>query len=396
MADVVEADRPGEKVPIWNDPKARAFLIQLAVVAALLILGWGIVQNTISNLSRMNQGFGFSFLGRSSGFDIVQTLVSYSSSASYGRALFVGFLNTALIAILCIVASTILGFVVGIMRLSKNRLAARVATVYIEFFRNVPLLLQIFVWYSLVVLQVLPAPRNAYGVADLFYLSNRGLMLPRPIFGEGASYGLIGLILAAVAILVLRRWALGRQDETGRPFPVFWTSMAALVVLPLIGLLVAGFPVTFEFPTKTAFNFSGGLVVMPELIALFLALSIYQATYIAEAVRAGIKAVKQGQTEAAEALGLSRHHTLSRVVVPQAMRVIIPPLATIYMGVIKNSSLAVAIGYPDLVAVGGTVLNQTGKAVEVVSIWMLVYLSMSLVTSAFMNWFNARVKLVER
>ncbi|MBN9217261.1 MAG: amino acid ABC transporter permease [Mesorhizobium sp.] len=386
----------GDKVPMWNDPKARALAIQVAVVAILAVAGLVILRNTISNLSRMGQNFGFAFLTKTSGFDIFQALVPYSSESTYARALAVGLLNTALISSLCVVASTMLGFVVGVMRLSKNRLAARIGGIYVEFFRNVPLLLQIFVWYSLIVLQTLPPPRDAYDFLGLSYLSNRGFMVPRPLFGAGSSSGLIGLLVALAAAVMLRRWARRRLEETGRSFPTVAVSLALLALLPMVGLLLAGLPVRLDFPVKTTFNFSGGLVIAPEFIALFLALSIYHATYIAEAVRAGVSAVSRGQTEAAQALGLSPAQALSNVVVPQALRVIIPPLATIYMGVIKNSSLAVAIGYPDLVAVGGTVMNQTGRAIEIVLIWMLVYLSLSLTTSVFMNWFNARMKLVER
>lgn len=383
------------RVSPWNNPKLRAALIQAILIVVFAILAYEIVQNTIDNLRSRNISSGFEFLSKSSGFDIIQSLIPYSSSSSYGRALVVGFLNTLLISAVSIVAATIIGFVMGIMRLSKNWLVARAATLYIEIFRNVPLLLWIFIFYG-AVLKPLPGPRQALNVLDSFFLSNRGFMMPRPLFGNGAWLGAAGFILALIAIWVVMRWAKARQMRTGETFPVLWTSLGLIIGLPLFGLALAGFPVDWEFPVLQGFNFNGGVAVIPEFIALFLALSIYTGTYIAEAVRAGIQSVSHGQTEAALALGLRPGRVLRLVVVPQEMRVIIPPLASTYLSLTKNSSLAVAIGYPDLVAAGGTVLNQTGQAIEVVGIWMVVYLSLSLITSGFMNWFNARMRLVER
>jgi general L-amino acid transport system permease protein len=379
----------------WNNPRIRALVVQAILVVVFVILGYEIVRNTLANLESRNISSGFAFLSKSSGFDIIQSLIPYSSSSSYGRALVVGFLNTLLVSAVSIVAATAIGFVIGIMRLSKNWLVARVATFYVEFFRNIPLLLWIFIFYG-AVLKPLPGPKQALTLFDSFFLSNRGFMMPRPVFGEGAWLGLVGLIAAIVACWGLARWAKARQLRSGETFPVLWTSIGLLVGLPLLGLLLAGFPVTWDFPELKGFNFAGGVDVIPEFIALFLALSIYTATYIAEAVRAGIMAVSHGQTEAALALGLRPGKVLRLVVVPQAMRVIIPPVASTYLSLTKNSSLAVAIGYPDLVAAGGTVLNQTGQAIEIVAIWMTVYLSLSLLTSGFMNWFNSRMRLVER
>ena len=393
---VVDDVRHGAKVSIWNDPKIRSVFFQVILIAVLGFLVIEIVLNTISNLQKLNKDLGFDFLSKSAGFDIIQTLIPYTSSSSYGTALKVGLLNTILVSVLGIIAATIIGFVVGIMRLSKNWVVSRIAAVYIEFFRNIPLLLQIFVWYTLVVIQTLPAPKQALNPFGVFFLSNRGFMMPRPIFGEGAWMVLAGFVLAVIGVWLLARWAKQRLFATGQPFPVFWTSIALLSGLPRDGLVLGGFPITFEVLSKTAFSFSGGMAVIPELMALFLALSVYTATYIAEAVRAGVQAVSHGQTEAANALGLRSGTTLRLVVVPQALRVIIPPLASTYLSLTKNSSLAVAIGYPDLVATGGTVLNQTGKAIEIVTIWMVVYLALSLFTSLLMNWFNSRMKLVER
>ncbi len=383
------------RVSPWNDPGKRALLIQIILLVVFAILAYEIVQNTVANLRSRNISSGFDFLSKSSGFDIIQSLIPYNSDMSYGRALFVGFLNTLLISAVSIVAATIIGFTMGIMRLSKNWLVARVATLYIEIFRNIPVLLWIFIFYG-AVLKPLPGPREALSLLDSFFLSNRGFMMPRPLFGEGAWLGGVGLILGLIGCWIVARWAKARQVQTGETFPVLWTSIGLIVGLPLIGFALAGFPIQWEFPALKGFNFAGGIAVIPEFIALFLALSIYTGTYIAEAVRAGIQSVSHGQTEAALALGLSPSHVLRLVVVPQAMRVIIPPLASTYLSLTKNSSLAVAIGYPDLVAAGGTVLNQTGQAIEVVGIWMVVYLSLSLLTSGFMNWFNSRMRLVER
>lgn len=383
------------RVSIWNDPRLRAIFFQVILVAVLIFLTWEMVQNTIANLQKLNKDLGFAFLSKSAGFDIIQHLVEYSSASNYGMALYVGFLNTVLISILGIIGATIIGFVMGIMRLSRNWLAARIATVYIDFFRNIPLLLQIFIWYKFVI-QFLPEQKQALNPLGVFFISNRGLMMPRPEFGDLAWLGGMGLITAVVVGWLVRRWARIRQAATGQPFPVFLTFLALLIGLPLLGLALAGFPLSWDIPQKTVFNFKGGYTVIPELIAMFLALSIYTGTFIAEAVRAGVQAVSHGQTEASHALGLRNASTLRLVVVPQAMRVVIPPLASTYLSLTKNSSLAVAIGYPDLVATGGTVLNQTGKAIEIVGLWMVVYLSLSLFTSLLMNWFNARMKLVER
>jgi general L-amino acid transport system permease protein len=394
MTAAAEArERP--RISFWNDPKVRSIFVQVTLVVVLAFFAFEIAHNTIINLRSRNISSGFGFLSKTAGFDIIQTLVPYSSASSFGTALFVGFLNTVLIAILGISAATVIGFTMGVMRLSKNWLVAKVATLYIEIFRNVPVLLWIFVWYS-AVLQPLPGPRQSLNLGNLFFLSNRGLMMPKPVFGEGAWLGLVGLVAAIAGWVFINRWAKARQAATGEPFPIVWTGIALVILLPLACLAVAGFPVTWEVPKLEGFNFAGGFAVIPELIALFLALSIYTGTYIAESVRAGIQSVSHGQSEASHALGLRSGATLRLVVIPQAMRVIIPPLSSTYLSLTKNSSLAVAIGYPDLVAAGGTVLNQTGQAVEIVSIWMAVYLSLSLFTSGLMNWFNARMRLVER
>lgn len=387
--------RDDAKVSIWNDPKVRSIFVQVLLVLVLAFFAYEIVVNTITNLKSRNIASGFDFLSKTAGFDIIQSLIPYSSSSNYGQAILVGFYNTILVSILSIVAATIIGFVMGVARLSKNWLVARIGTLYVEIFRNIPLLLWIFIFYS-AVLQPLPGPRNAINLLDSFFLSNRGFMMPKPVFGDGAWLSLAGLVVGIVASIAIARWSKARQMSTGETFPVLWTSLGLIIGLPVLGLLVMGLPLTWEYPALKGFNFAGGIAVIPELMAMFLALSIYTGTYIAEAVRAGIMAVSHGQTEASYALGLRPGKALRLVVIPQAMRVIIPPLASTYLSLTKNSSLAVAVGYPDLVATGGTALNQTGQAIEIVGIFLIVYLTLSLATAGLMNWFNAKMKLVER
>jgi general L-amino acid transport system permease protein len=388
-------DRERPQISFWNDPKVRSILFQIILLLVLAFMAYEIVVNTMSNLKSRNIASGFGFLSKTSGFDIIQSLIPYSSASTYGRAILVGFYNTLLVSGLSIVAATIIGFIMGVARLSKNWLIARIGTFYVEIFRNIPLLLWIFIFYS-AVLQPLPGPREALNFFDMFFLSNRGFMMPKPIFGAGSMLGFAGLALGVILAIVIARWSKARQMATGQTFPVLWTSLALILGLPLLGFAVAGFPLHWEFPELKGFNFAGGIDVIPELIAMFLALSIYTGTYVAEAVRAGIMAVSHGQTEASYALGLRPGKALRLVVIPQAMRVIIPPLASTYLSLTKNSSLAVAIGYPDLVATGGIVLNQSGQAIEIVGIFMFVYLTLSLITAGLMNWFNARMKLVER
>ena len=376
--------------------KLRGWVSQIVV---LLLLLWGlyeIVQNTQANLARLNKHFGFDFLSQSSGFDLSTSLIWYSSSSNYARALLVGFYNTALVAVLGIIFATLLGFTIGVMRLSKNWIVSRFALGYVELVRNVPLLVQIFAWYALV-LKPLPGPKQAYTFFNSsLFLSNRGLLLPHPNFADGAWAGIAGLAIAIAGVAIFRRWAARKQAQTGIATPTVLPSIAALILLPAIGLLLAGWPLSWDFPELAGFNFRGGMTLVPEFFALFLALVIYTASFIAEIVRAGILAVSHGQTEASQALGLDGNQTLRLVVIPQAMRVIIPPMASQYLNLTKNSSLAVAIGFPDLMYAGGTVNNQSGAAIEVFSIVLVVYLATSLVTATLMNWFNARMKLVER
>jgi general L-amino acid transport system permease protein len=378
------------------DPSFRAIVSQvLLAIGVLALIGW-FVQNTIENLQRSNIASGFDFLDTRAGFDISQSLIPYTPEDTYGRAFVVGLLNTLLVAMVGIVFASILGFLAGVARLSRNWLVSSIAAVYVETLRNVPVLLQLLFWYR-AVLSVLPAPRQAILLPFGANLSNRGLLLPKPVIGEGFLATGIALVLAIAAAFAIRWWARRRQMETGEQFPAFWVGLAVIVLLPLLVFLASGAPLTIEFPELKGFNFVGGFQIHPEFMALVLGLVLYTATFIAEIVRAGILAVPRGQSEASYALGLRPGMTLRRVVIPQAMRVIIPPLTSQYLNLTKNSSLAVAVAYPDLVSVfAGTVLNQTGQAVEVIFITMMVYLAISLATSGFMNWFNRRVALVER
>ena len=391
----VEVNTKQPKISFWNDPKSRGIVAQALMVLIVLAIAYELYSNASVNLAKLGKTFGYEFWNQSAGFDILQSLIPYDNASSYGTAILVGFLNTLLVAILGIIFATTIGFIAGIARLSKNWLVAKIATVYVETIRNIPLLLQLFIWYK-VVLGAVPDHKSAWNFADAFYISKKGINLPAPVFGDGANFAWIGLITGIVAAFFVRRWAINRQTNTGLPFPYIWVGLALIITLPIIVLALVGWPLTFEYPTRGAFRFTGGSTVIPEFIALLMGLSVYTGSFITEIVRSGIQAVSHGQTEAASALGLRSNHVTRLVIVPQAMRIIIPPLASQYLNLTKNSSLAVAIAYPDLVAMGGTVLNQTGKAIEVVLIWMAVYLSLSLLTSSFMNWFNNRVKLVER
>ncbi|PZO81486.1 MAG: amino acid ABC transporter permease [Mesorhizobium amorphae] len=402
------------RTSFFNDPRVRGILAQVLVFAGLALLVWWIAGNTVDNLRRQNIGSGFDFLNARSGFPIGQSLVEYTPDSTYRDAIFIGFLNTLLVAVCGIITASIVGFLVGIGRLSGNWLLRKICMVYVELFRNLPPLLVIFFLY-LAVLAVLPAPRDSveiglplgmqtpFGLIGLdetlgigAYLNIRGLFIPRIVWGEGAWMVIAGLALGIVLAFVTHRWATKRRMQTGESFPILPVSIALIVGLPLLGLVAAGFPITLDVPVQGNFNLSGGSQVLPEFLALYVALSLYTASFIAEIVRAGIMGVPRGQTEASYALGLQSGRTLRLVVVPQALRIIIPPLTSQYLNLTKNSSLAVAIGYPDLVQIGQTTMNQSGQAIEVVAIWMVIYLTISLVTSILMNWFNARMALVER
>jgi len=394
--DVQRAPAPA-RVPLYNDPKVRSIVYQVVLFGIVALLVYGAATNAIDNLQRAHIASGFGFWDTTAGFDISQSLIFYDAAlSSYGRAFWVGLLNTLLVAILGIIFATILGFTVGIARLSKNWLLSKVATGYVELIRNIPLLLQLLFLYN-AVLKALPDIRDSHKIIGGGFLNNRGLFLPRPIPESGFEWVAVVFVLGIVGSIAFYIWARKRQMQTGQQAPVFWTTLALVIALPLLVSALLGFPLKFEFPTLGRFNLSGGLELQPEFVALLLGLVLYTAAFIAEVVRAGILAVSRGQTEAAYSLGLRPGPTLRLIVVPQAMRVIIPPLTSQYLNLTKNSSLAVAIGYPDLVQIfTGTVLNQTGQAVEVISITMLVYLTISLSTSLAMNIYNSRMALVER
>jgi general L-amino acid transport system permease protein len=404
VATVAQAgSRPGPpRTSLLYDPKVRGIAYQAALIVIIAFLVYAAVRNASENLERagiVERGFGF--LYNTAGFDIGQALIPFNAAGStYVDAFVVGLLNTLVVAAIGIVFATILGFTIGIARLSRNWIVAKLSMIYVEVIRNVPLLLQLLFWYN-AVLAPLPSPRESINVASSFFLNNRGLFMPRPIFGADIWVLLVAFIAGLAGTIAFRIWAKRQQEETGRQYPVGLTALALIIGFPLLLwvalALTIGNPISFEVPQQQRFNLRGGMQVFPEFVALLVGLVTYTAAFIAEVVRAGILAVSKGQTEAAASLGLRPGHTLRLIVVPQAMRVIVPPLTSQYLNLTKNSSLAVAIGYPDLVQVFmGTVLNQTGRAIEVVVITMTVYLTISLVTSFFMNIYNRRVAIVER
>lgn len=388
-------DRAAPKISPLYDPRYRAIAYQVALCLVLGFLAYSAIQNMATNLARASIATGFAFWNHTAGFDISQTLIPYAPDVStYGRAFVVGLLNTLLVTVLGIIFATILGFVIGIARLSSNFLVARIAGSYVELVRNIPLLLQLLFWYN-AVLKALPGVRDSLAVPGGGLVNNRGLFLPRPeIAGaEPVAIALLAGIAAAIVFLLLR----GRLKRTVSGATAAAVTALLVLVPPAVALFAGGGAIAFDYPEVGRFNIRGGIEILPEFVALLVGLVTYTASFIAEAVRAGLAAVPKGQTEAASALGLRRGAVLRLIVIPQAMRIIIPPLTNQYLNLTKNSTLAVAIGYPDLVQVfAGTVLNNTGQAVEVIVITMAVYLAISLATSLLMNWYNARIALVER
>lgn len=381
---------------LWNDPRVRSLVFQFLAISAVVWCGWVLFQNTLANMESRGINTGFGFLEQSAGFGIIMSLIPFDPTMSYGRTFWVGLLNTLLVSAMGVVAATLIGFLVGVARLSSNWLVAKLALVYVETLRNLPLLLQIFFWYF-AVLRNLPSPRQSVDLGGIFFLNNRGLYFPDPNPESGFGWVIGALVVAIAAVVTIQRWAKKRQLRSGQLFPTFRVGLAILIGLPLVVYYALGTPLSWGLPSLSGFNFTGGIAIIPELAALWVALSLYTASFIAEIVRSGILAVSHGQTEAAQALGLRSGPTLRLVVIPQAMRVIIPPLTSQYLNLVKNSSLATAIGYPDLVSVFmGTTLNQTGQAVEVVAITMAVYLVISLSISLLMNLYNRAVALKER
>lgn len=396
MTDLAPRSKPVAAVPVWRNPRVRSVVFQLIALGLVIGLGMVLFQNTLTNMEKRGITTGFDFLSSEAGFGILMSLIEYDESYSYGRTFFVGLLNTVLVSVLGILLATTLGFLIGVARLSNNFLISKIAAVYIETFRNIPLLLQIFFWYFSV-LAVLPSPRGAINLNDLFFIHLRGVNVPAPVPGDGFGVVVVAFLLSILAAVLLKRWSDKRHDQTGQEFPALRAGLLGIVVVSLLAYAAMGAPLTWDVPALKGFNFQGGWTIIPELTALWLALSIYTAAFIAEIVRSGILSVNSGQTEAAHALGLRNGPTLRLIVIPQALRVIIPPLTSQYLNLIKNSSLATAIGYPDLVSVFmGTTLNQVGQAVEIVAMTMAVYLALSLTVSTLMNGYNKRKALVER
>lgn len=380
----------------WNNPRVRSVVIQLLALTVALVVVAYFAGNTITNLQRQGIASGFDFLGRTAGFDIIQHMIPYTEESSYGRAFVVAVINTLMVSGMGVVLATIMGFVIGICRLSKNFLLSRLSSVLIETVRNIPLLLQLFFWYF-AVLRALPSPRQSFEVGNIFFLNIRGLYVPKPVFQDGATVWLFSMLFFALAGIGFSVWSKSYHLKTGRFLPGLRIAIGAFFVLSISVFFASGRPVVLEPPVLSGFNFTGGYVLIPELVALLVALTVYTSAFIAEIVRAGILAVPHGQVEASLALGLSRAQSLRLVIVPQAMRVIVPPMTSQFLNLTKNSSLAAAIAYPDLVLVfSGTVLMQTGQAVEVIALTMGVYLSISLLISFLMNRYNRSIALVER
>ncbi len=380
---------------LWTDQRARAIFFQLLTVIGTVAFIFFIVNNTATNLEQRGIATGFGFLESAAGYDIGQKLVEYTPENTHARAFLVGLLNTLLVAAVGIVLATILGFFLGVMRLSHNWLLSRVVYCYVEVVRNVPLLLQIYFWYAIFL--VLPVVKESIELGAGIFINNRGMQVPRPIAEPGFWAIPVALLIGIVAAKAVGIWAKKRQDRTGQAFPTISTGIGIIVGLPLLALVVTGFPVSFDVPELGRFRFTGGLTVFPEFVALLVALTTYTAAFICENVRSGIQAVSHGQTEASHALGIKPSWTMRLIIIPQALRVIVPPLTSQYLNLTKNSSLGVAIGYQEVVAtISGTTLNQTGQAIECIAITMAVYLTISLLISAFMNWYNRRIALVER
>lgn len=380
----------------FSNPAVRAWLFQIIAVVAVVGIAIYLIHNTVTNLSNRGITSGFAFLDRAAGFGIVQHLVDYEQGDTYGRVFVVGLLNTLLVSALCIVFASFIGFFLGLARLSDNWLLRKLSTFYIETFRNIPPLLQIFFWYF-AVLRNLPGPRQAVNAFDLLFLSNRGLYIPSPQIGEGVLAFTGAILLALIISAGLYRYNKVHQIKTGQLRRTWPYGLGLLILLPLLAHGFFGAALHWDVPALRGFNFRGGMVLIPELAALTLALSVYTSAFIAEIIRAGIQSVPYGQHEAARSLGIPNPVTLRQVIIPQAMRVIIPPLTSQYLNIVKNSSLAAAIGYPDMVSLfAGTVLNQTGQAIETIAITMSVYLIISLTISLLMNIYNRRIALVER
>ncbi len=392
---MASANSNSGKTYFWNDQKTRAILYQVFTAAAVAFIGYYLISNVQENMAKQSIASGFGFIEKEAAFEIGESLIEYSAADSYGRALFVGVLNTLKVSLVGIILTTILGTIIGVATLSKNWLISKLGFVYVEIFQNIPVLLQLFFFYALFY-EAFPAPRQALNPVIGVFLTNRGIDFAVPAAHPAWLYVGLAFLAACVITAVINRWSVRRQEATGQQFPMFWAGLAILAGLPLIVWVINGAPGQMDIPVLKGFNFSGGRNISPEFSALLIGLVLYTASFIAQIVRAGIQSISHGQTEAALSVGLKPVHVLKLVIFPQALRVIVPPLTSQLLNLTKNSSLAVAIGYPDFVQVAGTTINQTGQAVEGVALMMLVYLTFSLLTSAYMNWYNKKIAIIER
>ncbi len=388
-------NKSSDHISFLYDPDKRSVLYQIGAALLFIFIAWYLVSNTMINLERQSIATGFGFMDNEAAFEIGESLVEYSAADQYSKALWVGFLNTLLVSFIGVTLTVIIGTVMGVARLSKNWLINKCAAGYIEIFQDIPVLLQLFFWYAFFY-EMLPAPKAALSPFKGLFLCNRGLIFAIPQAHPAYKYMAIAIIIAMISIFIIKKWAKKRQDQTGKQFPVFLTSVTLLIGLPLLCWIFGGTPTEMSIPQLKGFNFKGGITISPEFAALLLGLVLYTAAFVAEVVRAGIQSVSKGQTEAAMAVGLKPGQVLNLIILPQSLRVIIPPLTSQMLNLTKNSSLAVAIGYPDFVSVAGTAINQTGQAIEGVMLIMIVYLIFSLSTSAFMNWYNKKMAIVER
>ncbi|MEO8135105.1 MAG: amino acid ABC transporter permease [Betaproteobacteria bacterium] len=392
---MAERTAPKKRDWSWRSQAVRGIIYQIIAVGLLGFAVWWLASNTLENMRVRGIQSGFGFLNQPAGFDIGESVIDFDSANPYWKAFLVGLSNTLRVAIIGIVLTTILGTLIGVGRLSKNFLLRGVCTVYVEVFRNIPVLIQLLMWYFILT-TLLPPVVEAMHLGPGVYVSKSGMSFPIPVWGMGQALAALGMVFGLVVSWFYRRWAFARFERTGVPLATFWPSVAIVIGCGLLGWLAGGAPTALEFPEKTEMNVSGGGAVTPEFLAVVIGLTIYTAAFVAEIVRSGIQSVAWGQTEAASALGLARSQLLKLVLLPQAMRVIIPPMTNQYLNLTKNSSLAVAIGYPDLVSISNTTLNQTGRAVECIAIIMAVYLTLSLTTAALMNWYNSRAAIKER
>lgn len=394
MIFMTEQAPPKKKIWSWRSQAFRGLIYQVVAIGAVALAIWWLVTNTLANMQVQGIKSGFDFLKDPAGFDIGESLYPFDSSQPFWQAFLIGITNTLRVAIVGIILTTILGTLLGIGRFSRNALVRGLCYAYVEFFRNIPVLLQLLMWYILFT-EVLPAAQDAWTLGPVF-LSKGGLSFPIPIWEVGHLWGFLGLLVGAILAFLYRRWSFKQFEVTGKLKSMFWVPLSILVVVGLVSWLAGGGPAQFNFPVKGEFAIENGGSLTPEFLSLLLGLTMYTAAFIAEVVRAGIQSVARGQGEAAAALGLNQGHTMQLVMLPQALRVIIPPMTNQFLNLTKNSSLAVAIGYPDVVSIANTALNQTGRAVECIAIVMLVYLTTSLTTSMLMNWYNSRSAIKER